>query len=188
MEREALNKLVEEATKGSLKAFERIYNLFVEGIYKYIYFKVGNPFDAEELTGQVFLKAFEKIKDYQITEKPFTAWLYKIAHNVVIDLFRERRKYILDEFEKAESIKEAKVEPEEIVVNNLTLESLYEALMNLTEEQREVIILRFIERLTASEVAKIMGKTEGGVRALQRRGLATLSRIFNSYAKLENLL
>ena len=167
--------LVLEAQKGNPEAFGELYDRHFDRIYKYISFKVWNQLEAEDLTQQVFLKAFESIGSYKCRELPFSSWLYRIAHNQVIDYVRKRNRTVqvpLDETREAGGDS-----PAEIAEQKIMLEKIKAASEHLTEAQREVISLRFTSELPIAEVAKIMNKNEGAVKALQHSALAALRRL-----------
>jgi RNA polymerase sigma-70 factor (ECF subfamily) len=164
------------AARQDAKAFAQLYDRFVDRIYRYIYYKVGSKSDAEDLTAQVFLKAWEAIGHYRLTERPFSAWLYRIAHNLVVDHFRTRRDSVpIDDLINSD---EKDTDLDSLTQRHLTAETLRRAIRRLTIDQQQVIILRFLEGYSTEEVAKIMGKGQGAVRTLQHRALAGLARIF----------
>ncbi len=168
--------LVLRAARHDSEAFAQLYDRFVEKIYKYIYYKVGSKSDAEDLTAQVFLKAWEAIGHYRLTGRPFSAWLYRIAHNLVVDHFRMRREAIpIDDVMR---IDEKEGDLDDVTQRHFTAETLQRAIHRLTVDQQQVIILRFLEGYSTEEVARIMGKGQGAVRTLQHRALAGLARIF----------
>ncbi len=168
-------RLVRRAARHDVYAFANLYDHFVDRIYKYVYFKIGNASDAEDLTAQVFLKAWEAIGTYRVTGRPFSAWLYRIAHNAVVDYFRMRRETVpLDGITR----EDRNANLEELTEHKLTAEALQRAVRHLTAAQRQVILLRFIEGYSTEEVAAIMGKGEGAIRTLQHRALASLERVF----------
>ncbi|MBI4788947.1 MAG: sigma-70 family RNA polymerase sigma factor [Chloroflexi bacterium] len=168
--------LVRRAVSHDARAFTRLYDRYVDRIFRYIYYKLGSRADAEDLTAQVFLKAWEAIGHYRVTERPFSAWLYRIAHNLVVDHFRVQRPVLsIDEV----ALPEARASDlDELALQHLTADTLKRAIARLTPDQRQVILLRFIEGYDTEQVALIMGKGEGAVRTLQHRALASLGRIF----------
>lgn len=176
-------ELIKHVKNGNNGAFAEIYDKYVDQIYKYIYFKVGSREDCEDITEQVFLNAFEKINQFKFNGPPFIAWLYKIAQNLVVDHYRKKNKVIEFPLEKIVLPTSSKDNPENIYWGNLTMEGLYQALSNIRDEQREVIILRFIEGLSTAEVAEVMSKSSGAIRALQYRALKSLNKIL-SFDKL----
>ena len=172
--------LVERAVRRDTQAFALLYDQYVEKIYRYIHYKVGTRTQAEDLTAQVFLKAWESIGKYRSTEHPFAAWLYRIAHNLVVDHYRtDRAALALDDLPREEA---DSVSLEEIAEQRLTSEMVKRAITQLTEDQQEVILLKFIEGYSTAEVAALIGKDQGAVRALQHRALGTLQRIFRKEA------
>ncbi len=174
-------KLVERACDGDRRAFAQLYDRFVDKIYRYIYYKVGSLSDAEDLTAQVFLKAWEAIGTYQWTERPFSAWLYRIAHNLVVDYFRTKRD--LSSLDELPSLEERGPSLEELTQRHLTADTLRRAIARLTPDQQQVILLRFLEGYSTEQVAQIMGKQPGAVRTLQHRALAGLSGVFRRGAE-----
>ncbi len=173
--------LVLRAAKHDPEAFALLYDRFVDKIYKYIYYKVGTKSDAEDLTAQVFLKAWEAIGKYRVTEHPFSAWLYRIAHNLVVDYFRTRRDAV--PIEEATRLEEKQADLDDLTEAHLTAETLQRAISRLTRDQQQVIILRFLEGYSTEQVAEIMGKGQGAVRTLQHRALAGLERVFRRGAE-----
>ncbi len=173
--------LVLRAAKHDPEAFARLYDRFVDKIYKYIYYKVGAKSDAEDLTAQVFLKAWEAIGKYRVTERPFSAWLYRIAHNLVVDHFRTKRDAV--PIEEATRLEEKQADLDDLTEAHLTAETLQRAINRLTHDQQQVIILRFLEGYSTEQVAVIMGKGQGAVRTLQHRALAGLERVFRRGAE-----
>ncbi len=169
--------LVQRAIRHDREAFAQLYDRFVDRIFRYIYYKVGARAEAEDLTAQVFMKAWEAIGHYQWMDRPFAAWLYRIAHNIVVDYFRTRRDISsLDEMPFIEEENAASLE--EITQRHMTAEVLRRAISRLTQDQQRVIILRFLEGYSTEQVAQILDKQPGAVRTLQHRALAGLSNIF----------
>jgi RNA polymerase sigma-70 factor (ECF subfamily) len=169
--------LVQRAIRHDREAFARLYDRFVDKIFRYIYYKVGTRAEAEDLTAQVFMKAWEAIGHYQWMDRPFAAWLYRIAHNIVVDYFRTRRDVSsLDEMPFIEEENAASLE--ELTQQHMTADVLRRAISRLTQDQQRVIILRFLEGYSTEQVAQILDKQPGAVRTLQHRALAGLSNIF----------
>lgn len=155
-------------------ALGELYERYESKIYSYIYRRTGSPTLAEDLTGQVFLKMLEAIQGQKSWHSSFSGWLYRIAHNLVIDHYRrrERRQYV--SIEDAPILKSEKHDPVTAAETNLDADRLRSAIQRLTEEQAQVISLRFLEGYNISEVATMMNKTEGAVKALQYRAVGTL--------------
>jgi RNA polymerase sigma-70 factor (ECF subfamily) len=170
--------LVKRAVDGDVDAFGDLYTLHLNAIYRYIYYRIGDVQEAEDLTEQVFLKAWEALPGYQQKGKPFTSWLYRIAHNIVIDHHRQRKKHTLsverlqtNELDKDQkSALQTVIESEEAMV-------LATALSQLTDEQQQVIVLRFVERFSHKEIAQVIDKNEGACRMIQYRALTKLQKI-----------
>lgn len=167
--------LVEQASRRDAAAFTQLYDAFVDGIFRYVYFKTGHRTAAEDITAQVFLKAWEAIDHYRWTDRPFAAWLYRIAHNLVVDHFRSSQPTV--DLDQVYSLEEGGTPLDEIVEQHLTFRALERMLKRLTPEQQQVILLRFMDGYDTLETARIMGKTGGAVRTLQHRALKTLHRI-----------
>lgn len=159
------------------QAFGQLYGRFVERIYRYLYLRCGRQADAEDLTEQVFLNAWESIPRYRWQGRPFKAWLYRLAHNAHIDHTRKQHPTIsLDDDAHP-------LQLESLAVGN-ALETfdddhLAKAVRQLTSKQQQVIHMRFVVDLDTSEIARAMGEREGAIRALQMRGLLTLRRVLD---------
>jgi RNA polymerase sigma-70 factor (ECF subfamily) len=163
--------LAERVAKHDSKAFAELYKRYVDRIYRYIYFKSGRTDDAEDLTAQVFLKAWEAVTSYRWEGYPFSTWLYRIAHNQVIDYYRTHREHLpLD----TAQTREGGIDPLEAAQLTFTAIKVQAALRHLTSDQERVITLRFLEGYSTKEVAAIMRKDADSVRALQHRGLRAL--------------
>jgi len=162
--------LVERAADGSFGAFGEIYNIFLDQIYRYVFYQVKDKMTAEDLTEEIFLKAWEAMGKYKQKSLSFSAWLYRIAHNHVIDYFRTRRQHLaLDDV-----ISAAPDDPEREAEEKAMQRELAEVISSLPPQQKQVIILKFIEGLENEEIARIMGKRQGAVRMLQMRSLTAL--------------
>jgi len=167
-------RLVRLAKDGDADAFGLLYDGYIERIYRYIYFRVTDEVTAEDLTSQVFSKAWENLDRYKPSGAPFIAWLYTIARNAVIDHFRTRKETVgLDEIA---SLSSAGPSPDDVVELHFETEALREALQSLTDEQQQVVVLKFIAGMTTDEIAKQLGKRPSAIRALQMRGLQALAR------------
>lgn len=166
--------LVERAIARDREAFGALYDRHVVRVYRHIYYMVGSPPEAEDLTAQAFLQAWEAIDRYQIRGAPFVSWLLRIAHNLGVSHLRSRR-------EKAE-LPDTLVDqsrhgnPEEALRRQVEAEQVREAILRLRDEQRQVIILRFVEDLEYREVAEIVGKSVAAVRVIQHRALNALRK------------
>ncbi len=166
-------KLLARARSNDRGAIAELYDGYAPSIYRYLYRRVGNAQVAEDLTGDVFVKVLEAIRREQVWRISFRAWLYRIAHNVAVDWFRSHSS---DDREALDGLRlEADTPgPSAIVAGAWSQAELRSALRKLTENQQQVLVLRFGEGLKAREVAEILGKSVGAVEALQHRGLAAL--------------
>ncbi|CAA9304435.1 MAG: hypothetical protein AVDCRST_MAG77-6235 [uncultured Chloroflexi bacterium] len=171
-------ELVRAAQAGDPSSFGQLYERYFDKVYGYLSFKLGSAADAEDLTGQVFLKALESLGGYKWTGIPFQAWIFRIAHNLMVDSLRRKGRRPSEPLDEALPVADERrgVDPEAALDENLTREGLIEAMSRLTELQRQVIAYKFAGRLSNAEVAHLMGKSEGAVKALQHAGLASLQR------------
>jgi RNA polymerase sigma-70 factor (ECF subfamily) len=169
--------LLERAGRADPHALSQIYDQYVNRIYSYIYHRVGQAEQAEDLTGQVFMRMLEAVRTGQGWKTSFSGWLFRIAHNLVIDFYRRRGRASFVDIDEAPPIIATADDPSRRVQAALDREDLRAALGQLTEEQAQVITLRFLEDLSIAEVAAIMGKNEGAIKALQYRAVLALRRI-----------
>jgi RNA polymerase sigma-70 factor (ECF subfamily) len=166
--------LVRQAKSGNAEAFGQLYDAYVERVYRYIYFRVTDDQTTEDLTSQVFLKAWEHLDRYKPGGSPFIAWLYTIARNAVIDFYRTRKQTVPLEEVGALALDEEALDDR--MDRQFDVLALRTGMQQLTEEQQQVLTLKFIAKLSTQEVAHMMGKREGAVRALQMRALQTLAK------------
>lgn len=167
--------LVLQAQAGNPDAFARLYDACVERVYRYIYFRVTDDETAEDITSQVFIKAWENLDRYKIRKSPFISWLYRIARNAVIDHYRTRKETLaLEEVSPVQVSADESLD--EVLEMQFVSHELRLAMQQLTEEQRQVLILKFVDGLSTPEITKLMGKRQGAVRALQMRALQRLAK------------
>ena len=172
-------RLVEQAKSGDAEAFGQLYDVCIDRVYRFIFFRVSDELTAEDLTSQVFLKAWQNLGRYQ-PKGPFLAWLYAIARNTVIDHYRTHKQTVsLDE---AAPIAAKDDKLDDLIELKFEVNSLQESLQYLTEEQQEVITLKFIAEYDTDQIARKMGKSEGAIRALQMRALQALAKVLNKAA------
>ncbi len=165
--------LVLQVKKGNKEAFGALYQLYLDKIYRFIFFKVQqNRQLAEDLTEVSFMKAWSKIDLYKKTGGSFSSWLYTIARNTVIDHFREQNK--LTSLQEDHHVDSTQIE--ENIFTKLEIERVQEAMKYLTDEQREIITLKFINDMSNKEIANILGKNEDAIRAMQYRALQELRK------------
>jgi RNA polymerase sigma-70 factor (ECF subfamily) len=160
--------LTARARRGDKEAYGDLYERYLDAIFRYIFYRVGHHHDAEDLTEQVFLKAWESIDRYR-EEVPFKAWVYRIAHNMVIDHYRGRKDVI--ELGENSDIPEKKAGMEEKLLLEERSTTLAKAISRLSAQHQHVLVLRFINGFSVREVAQILDRSEGAVRVLQHRAL-----------------
>jgi RNA polymerase sigma-70 factor (ECF subfamily) len=167
--------LVERAQGGDRQALEDLYLLYFDRIYSYLNVSVGNRHDAEDLTTQTFLKMLEAIGRFRWQAAPFSAWLFRIAHNVAIDHFRGSRRVQAQE-NVPELLGAEESSAEEQAFDSMGHSRMLQLIEQLSSEQRQVLTLKFLFGFANADVAAILGKTEGAVKSLQHRALASLQR------------
>lgn len=170
--------LVARACRGDKEAFTKLYESHFDRIYRYLVIKIGNQAEAEDMTQRVFIRAYESIASYKSQGVPFSAWLYRIAHNQMVDYVRRESKKPTIPLDESLPIT-GKSNPEHEVEVKIELEKVVAASQKLTKAQREVISLRFGGGLSLSEVAQTMGKTEGAIKALQHSAVLALRKLLS---------
>lgn len=175
--------IVDAARAGDESALAELYKLYFPRVYRYILARTGNPYDAEDLTEEVFLRVLDAIERFQWREAPFSAWLFRIAHNAVISQRRKDgargRPSPLSEALPVDS-----QGPEEMVANRLALNEVMKAAETLPDAQRRVIGFRFAAGLTVAETAQAMGKGEGNVKVIQHKAIAKLREMLTERPKV----
>jgi len=166
--------LVQRARQGDHEAFARLYETHFDKIFRYVVLKIRNQAEAEDMTQQVFVKAYESIGSYQLQGVPFTAWLYRIAHNQMVDFVRKESKKLVPLDESLPIKDDSDLECE--VETKMEMEKVVLATKQLTKAQREVISLRFAGGLSITEAAKTMRKSEGAIKALQHSAILALRK------------
>jgi len=171
-----LELLVERAKSDDADAFGKLYDMYVDRIYRHVYYRVGNAADSEDLTQEVFMKAWQAIGRYKITGTPFLAWLMRISHNLVVDSYRKKKK---DESHLDDDswITDSAPTPEEAAELGYDQKRLRRAILELHGDQQQVLMMHFIEGFTYAEIASSLGKKEGAVRVIQHRALTRLRQI-----------
>jgi len=169
--------LLRQAQQADPVALGMLYDQYSQKIYNYIYHRVGRAELAEDLTGQVFMRMLEAINTGRAWRTSFSGWLYRIAHNLVIDHYRRRQRASYVNIDDVPPLKARRGDPVRSTESRLDSENLRASLNKLTEDQAQVITLRFLEELSIAEVAAIMNKTEGAIKALQYRAVLSLRRV-----------
>jgi RNA polymerase sigma-70 factor (ECF subfamily) len=167
--------LVSRAQEGDRDALEELYLIHFDRIYGYLHMSVGNRHDAEDLTTQTFLKMLESIGKFRWRSAPFSAWLFRIAHNLAMDHFRAARRWQPEE-EPPEPAGAEEPSAEQGALEAIGRESMLELIERLSHEQKQVLTLKFVFSFSNGEVATILGKTEGAVKSLQHRALVSLQK------------
>lgn len=174
-----LATLVRRAQAGDSAAFETIYHHFADPIFRFLYARCGDAGLAEELAGDFWVRVVEQMPRFRYPadrgDAVFAGWLYRIARNMVIDAHRQRAKSPLDLDETTVVVDE---DPNARVIAAEDRDELRAAVEQLTPEQREVVLLRFVEERSHAEVAMLTGSTEGAVKVMQHRALKALARAF----------
>lgn len=181
IEETTLVALLERAqTTGDPTAYDGLYLLFADRVFRYLLARVNDADLAEEMTAQVFLQLIQKVGRYRIAPKDnatiFAAWLYRLAHNKMIDILRKLRRNSHVGIEYAERVAEYD-SPIDAIEEQIDFEQLLSKLQMLNEQQRQVIVLRFLEGYSIAETAEILQKSEGAIKALQHRSLENLRRL-----------
>jgi len=172
--------LIERAIKGESSAFGSLYDRYQPSIYRFVLIKVSRREDAEDITHQAFLHAWQHISTYTHRGFPFSSWLYRIARNKVIDHYRTRgREPYLEELDAESFVEETNLHVTLDV--RMTLARVHRALKHLKEEHHDVIVMRFIEDLSVKETAAALGKSEGAVKLIQHRAIKELKRVLESH-------
>ncbi|MGE5223899.1 MAG: sigma-70 family RNA polymerase sigma factor [Omnitrophica WOR_2 bacterium] len=169
--------MIRRAQRGDREAIAEMYDRYQASIFTYIFYRVSDQECAEDLTGEVFVRMIEKLSSYIQNDRPVLAWLYTIAHNLVIDHYRfntQNNPMPLEQSLAADSWEDG--HPAHQTEEHLAQECLRRVMQLLTEEQRQVIQLKFIEDREIGEVADILGRNERAIRSLQHRALAALQR------------
>src|SRR3954463_11108576 len=170
-----LKRLVERGQQGNKEALEELYLLHFDRIYSYLHMSVGNRHDAEDLTTQVFLRMLESIGKFRWRSAPFSAWLFRIAHNLAMDHFRANKRWQPEEGGPEPDPGEGSAAEEE-ALESIGRQSMLQLIEDLSHEQQQVLTLKFVFNFSNADAATILEKTEGAIKSLQHRALASLQR------------
>jgi RNA polymerase sigma-70 factor, ECF subfamily len=162
------------AIQGDNDAFGMLYEQYVERIFNYVYYRTGNQHDAEDLTARVFFRAMRRIPQYQERGLPISAWLYRIAHNLVANWHRDRGRRSEISLDEGFTIIPHSEHPETTLLQLEEQDYLLKMIRNLPPDRQQLIILKFVEHLSNAEIGQIMGKTEGAIKSLYHRTLLSL--------------
>jgi RNA polymerase sigma-70 factor (ECF subfamily) len=167
-------ELVAEACQGSAQAFGKLYQMYVDQIYSYVYYRTNHQREAEDLCSRVFLRALRHIENYEDRGYPFSAWLYRIAHNLIVNWYRDRERDqeipLIDQYPPPSMSANIEGRLEKIDER----EKLLKIIRGLPEDRQELLILKHVEGLSNREIGQIMDRTEGAIKALYHRTLVSL--------------
>lgn len=166
-------ELVREAASDP-EAFGELYERHVRRIYNYIYYRTGNHHDAEDLTARVFQRAMRHVGSYEDQGVPFSAWLYRIAHNLVANWHRDRSRRPVVSLEDHVIVSKESNQPETEAIAEEERQRLLAIVRRLAPDRQQLLILKFVERLSNAEIGEIMGRTEGAIKSLYHRTLIAL--------------
>ena len=173
------NIIIERAVLGDEEAFGILYQENIKRIYTYIYYRTGNIHDAEDLTARVFQRALNHITKYKRTDVPFSAWLYRIAHNLVANWHRDcdRKKEV--NLEECSELRFRDDSLESTIEKNQEVERLLKAIRKMPDNRQTLLILKYVEEMTNQEIGQIMGKSEGAIKSLYHRTLNELRELLS---------
>ena len=174
--------VLSQAAQGDLQAFGVLYERYVGRIYNYVYYRTGNNYDAEDLTARVFFRAMHHIGKYNDRGLPLSAWLYRIAHNLVANWHRDNSRRHEVPLDEILLLRPSGEHPEVTLMRTEEQEHLLSIMRTLSPERQQLIILKFVQQLSNAEIGQIMGRTEGAVKSLYHR---TLLALRDSYEKGE---
>jgi RNA polymerase sigma-70 factor (ECF subfamily) len=163
-----------KATRGDSDAFGALYDKYAQRIYNYIYYRTGSTQDAEDLTSRVFFRAMRHITSYTDRGVPFSAWLYRIAHNLVANWHRDSSRRQEVELEEGVRSSNGEEHPEIALLESEEHGALLGLIRNLPEERQQLLILKFTEHMSNAEIGQIMDRTEGAIKSLYHRTLLAL--------------
>jgi RNA polymerase sigma-70 factor (ECF subfamily) len=175
-----------QAVQGDKEAFGALYERYVGRIYNYVYYRTGNPHDAEDLTARVFFRAMRRIRNYQDRGLPISAWLYRIAHNLVANWHRDRSRRPEIPLDAGFQLPQRLEHPETTLLQDEERDHLLLIIRDLSPERQQLLFLKFVEHFSNAEIGQIMGRTEGAVKSLYHRTLLTLREDMNGITLSEN--
>jgi len=162
------------ASQGDQEAFGALYARYVERIFNYVYYRTGNVHDAEDLTARVFYRALHHIQHYTDRGVPFSAWLYRIAHNLIANWHRDRSRHQEIPLDDAPTLHYKGQAPEAALMQGQDQDALLKLIRHLPAERQQLLILKFVEQMPNAEIGQIMGRSEGAVKSLYHRTLLAL--------------
>lgn len=173
--KEVIEELVRQAQQGDSEAFAGLYEAYYAKIYRYVMFKIGDSVEAEDLAEEVFLRMLESIKSFKWQGYPFTSWLFRIAHNLVVDYYRKKGRQKNTSLDDAMRVVGSdNVDMDKYMDMKMSIKEVNNAMGGLTQLQQEVLTLRFAGGLSVAETAEAMGKKQNAVKALQHAAIKKL--------------
>jgi RNA polymerase sigma-70 factor (ECF subfamily) len=173
------NALVERA-KTDPVAFGILYERYVNKIYNYVYYRIGNQHDAEDLTARTFYRALDHIERYVDQGAPFSAWLYRIAHNLVANWHRDQSRRKIISLEDIKLSVQRRQGPDQMAEQNEEKDELLAAIRRLPPDRQQLLILKFVEGLSNAEIGKVMDRSEGAIKSLYHRTLLSLREMLDA--------
>jgi RNA polymerase sigma-70 factor, ECF subfamily len=167
--------LVQRAQQNDSQALAEIYEAYFDKIYRYIAMRIRNEMEAEDLTQQVFMKLLQSISSFKNQGVPFSSWVFRIAHNQVVDFLRQQNRKSTVDIEGL-PLPDTADDPQHIMEQEYDIQELKKAMQHLTESQQEVLSLRFTGEMPIAQCAQIMGKSEGAIKALQHSAVQALRK------------
>jgi RNA polymerase sigma-70 factor (ECF subfamily) len=172
------NALVERA-KTDPVAFGILYERYVNKIYNYVYYRIGNQHDAEDLTARTFYRALDHIERYVDQGAPFSAWLYRIAHNLVANWHRDQSRRKIISLEDIKLSVQRRQGPDQMAEQNEEKDELLSAIRRLPSDRQQLLILKFVEGMSNAEIGKVMDRSEGAIKSLYHRTLLSLREMLD---------
>ena len=167
-------EILARVSQGDREAFGELYEQYVERIYNYVYYRTGNVHDAEDLTARVFHRALNHVKTYTDRGVPFSAWLYRIAHNLIANWHRDRSRHQEIPLDDAPTLHYKGDAPETALIQGQERDALLKMIRNLPGERQHLLILKFVEHMSNAEIGETMNRSEGAVKSLYHRTLLAL--------------
>jgi RNA polymerase sigma-70 factor (ECF subfamily) len=167
-------EILVRASQGDREAFGALYEQYVERIYNYVYYRTGNVHDAEDLTARVFYRALHHIQNYTDRGVPFSAWLYRIAHNLIANWHRDHSRHQEIPLDDAPTLHYKGEPPEVALMQSQDRDALLKLIRHLPSERQHLLILKFVEHMSNGEIGETMGRSEGAVKSLYHRTLLAL--------------
>ena len=167
-------EVLARASQGDREAFGALYKQYVERIFNYVYYRTGNVHDAEDLTARVFYRALHHIQSYIDRGVPFSAWLYRIAHNLIANWHRDRSRHQEIPLDDAPTLHYKGDAPEVALMQGQDRDALLKLIRHLPAERQHLLILKFVEHMSNAEIGETMSRSEGAVKSLYHRTLLAL--------------